>query len=174
MTRSAITSASAAVAMSSRSAELVAADSAQCVPGPQQRYQPARDRYQQLVADVVAVEVVDGLEGVEADEQHRGDVVGPPGPFHRAVQQCHQQVRLGAWSADREGSAAAAVPACGGVLPGLRVHQVASGHTCQDLRCVEVLVGQLAGDVAVQIQGAQSVVAEPRRVKPGCTASPCS
>ena len=42
----------------------------------QRRFQPARDRLQQLVADRVAERVVDDLEAVEVEEQHRGAALG--------------------------------------------------------------------------------------------------
>ena len=38
--------------------------------------EPARDRHQQLVADVVAERVVDDLEAVEVEEQHGRAAVG--------------------------------------------------------------------------------------------------
>ena len=51
--------------------ELVAAEPGDGVAGPQGGLQPARDRDQQPVADVVAERVVDELEAVEVEEQHR-------------------------------------------------------------------------------------------------------
>ena len=51
--------------------ELVAAQPRQHVAGSELRLQPLRDGHQEAVADDVAEAVVDQLEAVEVDEQHR-------------------------------------------------------------------------------------------------------
>jgi hypothetical protein len=56
--------------------ELVAAQARDRVVGTQCRKQPLGDGLEQLVADVVAQRVVDDLEAVEVEEQHRGAAVG--------------------------------------------------------------------------------------------------
>ena len=58
--------------------ELVAAEARDHVLGAQARAQPRGDRHQQLVAGGVAEAVVDGLEVVEVDEQHR-ELAAPVG-----------------------------------------------------------------------------------------------
>jgi hypothetical protein len=58
--------------------ELVAAEPGDGVAGAQGRLQPARDRDQQPVADVVPERVVDELEAVEVEEQHGGAGVRVP------------------------------------------------------------------------------------------------
>ena len=57
--------------------ELVAADPRDRVAGPQRGVQAQRDRLQQLVAGLMAERVVDDLEMVEVDEQHRSAGIGP-------------------------------------------------------------------------------------------------
>ena len=58
--------------------ELVAAEAGRGVGAAKTRVQPVADRDQHLVADKVPEAVVDGLEVVEVDEQHRdGRVRGP-------------------------------------------------------------------------------------------------
>ena len=56
--------------------ELVAAEAGGEVVGPRRRLQALGDRLQQRVADLVAERVVDVLEAVEVEEQHR-DRAGP-------------------------------------------------------------------------------------------------
>ena len=51
--------------------ELVAAEAGDAVGRPQRLLQPLPDHLQQPVADVVAEVVVDGLEAVEVEVQHR-------------------------------------------------------------------------------------------------------
>ena len=79
--------------------ELVAAEAGDGVVGPQRRLQPARDGDQQLVADVVAERVVDELEAVEVEEQHRGAALGVAalGAADRLVEAVEEQhaVRAG-------------------------------------------------------------------------------
>src|SRR5205814_3729793 len=57
--------------------ELVAAEPRQDVPLPQARLEAARRRDQQLVADHVAEAVVDDLEAVEIEIQHREAAADP-------------------------------------------------------------------------------------------------
>ena len=56
--------------------ELVAAQPRDRVVRAQRRFEPARDGLQQLVAGRVAERVVDDLEAVEVEEQHRGAALG--------------------------------------------------------------------------------------------------
>ena len=56
--------------------ELVAAQPRDGVVGAQRRFEPSRDRLQQLVADGVPEAVVDDLEAVEVEEQHRRAALG--------------------------------------------------------------------------------------------------
>ncbi len=71
-TRSAITVASRASRdVVEQERELVAAQARHRVVGPQRRFQPTGDGHQQLVAGRVAEAVVDDLEAVEVEEQHR-------------------------------------------------------------------------------------------------------
>ena len=71
-TRSAITVASrASETSSSRSVNSSPLEPRDGVVGPQRGFEPARDRHQQLVAGGVAEAVVDDLEAVEVEEQHR-------------------------------------------------------------------------------------------------------
>ena len=55
--------------------------------------EPARDGLQQLVAGVVAERVVDDLEAVEVEEQHRGAALGVValGAADRLVEAVHEQ-----------------------------------------------------------------------------------
>ena len=74
--------------------ELVAAEPGDGVAGPQGRLQPARDGDQQPVADVVAERVVDELEAVEVQEQHRraggrAAALRAPDRLRQAVQEQH-------------------------------------------------------------------------------------
>ena len=81
--------------------ELVAAHARHGVVVAQRGAQPARDLLQQLVADVVAQRIVDELEAVEVDEQHRHLLVealrlrqrlGEAIHQHRAVGQAGERV----------------------------------------------------------------------------------
>lgn len=71
--------------------EFVAGDPGQRVAGADHRGQPLRDGDQQLVADGMPVGVVDPLETVEVDEQHRRGAVGPLGPSSRMLQPLLEQ-----------------------------------------------------------------------------------
>ena len=71
--------------------ELVARQARQGVARTQQRGQALGDGDQQLVADAVAVEVVDQLEPVEIDEQDRGHLARPAAPKHRVVEPLEQE-----------------------------------------------------------------------------------
>ena len=51
--------------------EFVAAEARDGVARPQHRFQPSRDRDEELVAGVVAESVVHVLEPIEVEEQHR-------------------------------------------------------------------------------------------------------
>ena len=81
--------------------ELVATEAGQQVPGPQALPQPVGHRDEQLVADVVAEAVVDGLETVQVAVEHRGHAAArgerglQPMPEQRAVGQTGQRVVLG-------------------------------------------------------------------------------
>jgi hypothetical protein len=75
--------------------ELVAADARDGVVVAQRRAQPARDLLQQLVADVVAQRIVDELEAVEVDEQHRHLLVEPLRLRQRLAQPIHQHRAVG-------------------------------------------------------------------------------
>ena len=66
--------------------ELVAAEPRHGVRRAHGRHQPPRERDQQRVARRVAVEVVDGLEVVEVDEQHAGGALVAAGARQRVDQ----------------------------------------------------------------------------------------
>ena len=77
-TRSATTVASrGSVGVLEQHGELVAAHARDGVAGAQRGVEAERDRLQQLVAGVVAERVVDHLEAVEVEEEHRGARAGP-------------------------------------------------------------------------------------------------
>ena len=61
----------AAVQVLAQEDELVAGEPGERVARADQSREPVRDRYQQLIADLMAVDVVDLLEPVEVDEQNR-------------------------------------------------------------------------------------------------------
>ena len=71
--------------------ELVASEARQRVAGAEDPVQSVGDRDEQLVADVVAVGVVDRLELVEVGEEDRHDLVGPLAPQDRVVEALHEQ-----------------------------------------------------------------------------------
>ena len=69
------------VAVAGEDEELVGAQPADGVPGPQLLGQPRTDLVQQRVADLVTQRVVDGLEAVDVDhQQRRARAVGRRGP----------------------------------------------------------------------------------------------
>jgi len=75
--------------------ELVAAEAGDRVAVAHQLCEPLGDRDQQPVADVVAEVVVDGLELVEVDEQHRHDAAGAVQAGDRLRRTVHQQQSVG-------------------------------------------------------------------------------
>ena len=71
--------------------ELVAADAGGGVAAAQDPGQPARDRDQQQVADVVAERVVDGLEAVEVQHEHADGLLPATEAPERLVEAVPQQ-----------------------------------------------------------------------------------
>ena len=112
-----------------------------------QRAQPLGDRDQQLVADRVAERVVDGLEVVEVDEQHRDASAGawraPPRPGRgtAAVGQAGQRVVVGLVLELAPAARAAARPSAPGGRTGAR-----PGVGGERLEQAQVGVGEVAHD----------------------------
>ena len=75
--------------------ELVAAEPRDRVAVAHQLREPLGDRHQQAVADVVTEVVVDGLELVEVDEQHRQHAGAAVQARHRLAGAVHQQGAVG-------------------------------------------------------------------------------
>ena len=75
--------------------ELVTGQAGQAVTGPQQPGQPLGDRHQQLVADLMAVGVVDLLEPIEIHEEHRRDLLRAPPRAKRVLEQLQHQHPIG-------------------------------------------------------------------------------
>ena len=75
--------------------ELVAAEVRHPVVGPGEALQPGRDLAQHQVAHVMAERLVDRLEAVEVDEEHRHALAAGVGLLHRLRQRAfeHQPVR---------------------------------------------------------------------------------
>ena len=75
--------------------ELVAAETGDRVAVAHQLRETAGDRHQQFVADLVAEGVVDGLELVEVDEQHRDDAFAAVQTRDRLLGAVEQQQPVG-------------------------------------------------------------------------------
>ena len=71
--------------------ELVAADAGRGVAGAQDAGQPAGDRDQQQVPDLVAERVVDRLEAVEVEHEHADGLLAAPEATERLVEAVAQQ-----------------------------------------------------------------------------------
>ena len=144
--------------------ELVAVHAGERVARPDHAGQPLGDGAQHLVADLVAVGVVDRLELVEVDEQHAGERPRPLGALTGVLEPLLEQHPVGQ---PGEGvvqrAAAELVRGLLGVLTGLRVDQVGGGDVGQDLRGGEVALVQQAGAVAVEVQRTESALAVVQR-----------
>ncbi len=75
--------------------ELVATEPGDGVGAAADRPQPAGDLHQQLIADGVAEAVVDGLEPVEVEHEHRGHVTAELGVGHGLVDALGQEGAVG-------------------------------------------------------------------------------
>ena len=71
--------------------ELVAAQARERVAGGEQRREPLGELGQQLVAALVAVAVVDDLEAVEVEPEHRGGAAVAGGQRERVVDAVDEQ-----------------------------------------------------------------------------------
>ena len=133
-------------------------------PGPDQPGEPPRDREQQLVADLVAVGVVDLLEPVEVGEQDRGVGVRPLRPQGGVLEPLLQQQPVGQ-PRQRVVQRVVVEPVGGlaGLLAGLGVEQVGGGDVGQGLRDVHVVRRPAPGSVAVEVECAESPVAVAQR-----------
>ena len=75
--------------------ELVAAEAGNGVAGPQRSGQSRRQRNEELVAGLVAADVIDQLEVVEVHEQHRELGARAPGPGQRVLEAVQEQRPVG-------------------------------------------------------------------------------
>ena len=137
--------------------ELVARHAGQGVSRTQDCAEPLGDPHQQLVADGVAVEVVDRLEPVEVGEEDRRHLARPPASKHRMLQplqkedpvgQAGQRVVHGALTRPLGG-----VPQVGAVL---RIEHIRGSDVGERLRRVHGGGVQQPGRVPVQIEGPQA------------------
>ncbi len=144
--------------------ELVAGQPCQRVSRPQHAGQPRRHRDQQLVSQLMAVLVVDELEAVEVDEQHRGHPPGPARAGDGAIQQLVQESTVGE-RCQRvvQGAMGELLDADGGLAARLRVEQVRRGDVRQHLGGRHVLRLKTTGRIAIEIQGTEAVAVHPHR-----------
>ena len=126
--------------------ELIPRESGQRVPGAEDLGQALGDRHEQLVPGLMAVCVVDVLEAVEIDEQHRGDALRASlqdGRVRDAFQQ-EDAVRE-----PRQGVVKRGLPSLVGgrleVGAGLSVEQVRGGDVRQRLGRVHCSSGRAPG-----------------------------
>ena len=144
--------------------ELVPGEPGQGVARPHQVRQPVGDGDQQLVADLMAVGVVDLLEAVEVGEQDRGvgvrTLAALGGVLEALLQQ--QPVRQPGQRVV-QGVVVEAVGRGAGLVASLGIEQVGGRDVGQRLRRAHVVRVELAGRVAVQIERAEPAVAVAQR-----------
>ena len=144
-------------------------------PGRTSAGQPVGDREQQLVADLMAVGVVDLLEPVEVGEQDRGVGVRALGPLGGVLESFLQQQPVrqpGQRVVQRD--VVEAVGGRAGLLAGLGVEQVGSGHVRQRLGGLHVVRIQGARRVAVEVQRAEPALPPWRNGNVNTAASPAA